>query len=123
MPFFFYNLSLLTFRISHILGFGILVGTGQYVSLLITFPTNWFHKFDQTESFDKTKGYGVFFLQETHGVLCFHYISSYCFSMARSINFNGVAKWCYSNLLFINLNTFTKRYLSSILWLPRVQFI
>lgn len=133
IPFFFYDLSLLTFRISYILGFadGILVGTGQYVSLFITFPTiffclfptNWLQKFDQTESFDQTKGDGVFVLQETYGVPCFHYVNSYCFSMARSINFNGAAKWCYSNLLLINLNIFTKRYVSSTPWLPRVQFI
>lgn len=48
----------------------------------------------------KPKGMVCSFFRK-HTVLCFHYVNSYCFSMAGFINFNAVVKWCYSNVLLI----------------------
>ena len=63
----------------------------------------WIQLFDQiqAEFFDKHKEDGVIFSSGMHGFMHFHDMKSYCFSMARSINFSEVAKWCYFNVLFI----------------------
>ena len=81
----------------------------QYVFLSIISPTNWLQLGSiwiqmcdqiQAEFFDKHKEDGVFLSSGMHGFLHFHDMNSYCFSMARSINFSAVAKWCYSNAIF-----------------------